>query len=125
MYPLDFKFVYSFPLKNPSINIVLFSHARKFDVILYGSLTLIPKQNHIRLICGDPMFDGDITVHVTSNPFSAIPCSIVRHFSVFFVITAGDWKNIYFASDNHLGAPNFEASLVREKKFSSNLKTKL
>ena len=26
-------------------------------------------------------------------------------------------KNIYFASDNHLGAPNFEASLVREKKF--------
>ncbi len=24
-------------------------------------------------------------------------------------------KKIYFASDNHLGAPNFEDSLVREK----------
>ncbi|MDO4728515.1 MAG: UDP-2,3-diacylglucosamine diphosphatase [Bacteroidota bacterium] len=26
-------------------------------------------------------------------------------------------KKIYFASDNHLGAPTFEASLLREKKF--------
>ena len=28
-------------------------------------------------------------------------------------------KKVYFASDNHLGAPNFEQSLVREKKFVS------
>ena len=26
-------------------------------------------------------------------------------------------KKIYFASDSHLGAPNFEESLIREKKF--------
>lgn len=26
-------------------------------------------------------------------------------------------KNIYFASDNHLGAPNQDESLIREKKF--------
>jgi len=32
-------------------------------------------------------------------------------------------KKIYFASDNHLGAPNFEDSLVREKKFVSWLDT--
>ena len=32
-------------------------------------------------------------------------------------------KKIYFASDNHLGAPNFEESLVREKKFVSWLDT--
>ena len=28
-------------------------------------------------------------------------------------------KKIYFASDNHLGAPNFKESLFREKKFVS------
>lgn len=32
-------------------------------------------------------------------------------------------KKIYFASDNHLGAPNLEESLVREKKFVSWLDT--
>ena len=32
-------------------------------------------------------------------------------------------KKIYFASDNHLGAPNLEESLVREKKFVSWLGT--
>lgn len=32
-------------------------------------------------------------------------------------------KKIYFASDSHLGAPNFEESLVREKKFVSWLDT--
>jgi len=32
-------------------------------------------------------------------------------------------KKIYFASDIHLGAPNFEESLVREKKFISWLDT--
>jgi UDP-2,3-diacylglucosamine hydrolase len=32
-------------------------------------------------------------------------------------------KKIYFASDNHLGAPNLEESLVREKKFISWLDT--
>jgi UDP-2,3-diacylglucosamine hydrolase len=32
-------------------------------------------------------------------------------------------KKIYFASDNHLGAPTFEDSLVREKKFVSWLNT--
>ena len=32
-------------------------------------------------------------------------------------------KKIYFSSDNHLGAPNLEESLVREKKFVSWLDT--
>ncbi len=32
-------------------------------------------------------------------------------------ISVPDGKKIYFASDNHLGAPNKEASLPREKKF--------
>ncbi len=32
-------------------------------------------------------------------------------------------KKVYFASDNHLGAPNLEESLVREKKFVSWLDT--
>ncbi len=32
------------------------------------------------------------------------------------VIPASNGKNIYFLSDFHLGAPNYEASLVREKK---------
>ncbi|SHI65066.1 UDP-2,3-diacylglucosamine hydrolase [Arenibacter nanhaiticus] len=32
-------------------------------------------------------------------------------------ITVPKGKNIYFASDQHLGAPTMEASLVREKKF--------
>ena len=32
-------------------------------------------------------------------------------------------KKIYFSSDNHLGAPNLEESLVREKKFVSWLNT--
>ncbi len=32
-------------------------------------------------------------------------------------------KKVYFASDNHLGAPNLEESLVREKKFVAWLDT--
>ena len=28
-------------------------------------------------------------------------------------------KKVYFASDQHFGSPNFEASLIREKKFVS------
>lgn len=32
-------------------------------------------------------------------------------------ITVPKGKNIYFASDQHLGAPTMEASMVREKKF--------
>ena len=34
-------------------------------------------------------------------------------------ITFSSDKKIYFASDNHLGAPNFEESLPRERKFVS------
>ena len=34
-------------------------------------------------------------------------------------MTLTEGKKIYFASDNHLGAPNYEDSLVREKKFVS------
>jgi len=34
-------------------------------------------------------------------------------------MTLTEGKKVYFASDNHLGAPNFEQSLVREKKFVS------
>ena len=32
-------------------------------------------------------------------------------------MTLTEGKKVYFASDNHLGAPNLEDSLVREKKF--------
>lgn len=32
-------------------------------------------------------------------------------------------KKIYFASDNHLGAPTMEASRIREKKFVAWLDT--
>jgi UDP-2,3-diacylglucosamine hydrolase len=35
----------------------------------------------------------------------------------FSNIEIQDGKNIYFSSDNHLGAPNKEDSLVREKRF--------
>ena len=35
----------------------------------------------------------------------------------FSNIEIQDGKNIYFSSDNHLGAPNNEDSLVREKRF--------
>ena len=34
-------------------------------------------------------------------------------------MTLTEGKKVYFASDNHLGAPNLEDSLVREKKFVS------
>ena len=36
-------------------------------------------------------------------------------------VTAG--KKVYFSSDNHLGAPDFEASKPREKKFVAWLDT--
>jgi len=32
-------------------------------------------------------------------------------------ISVAEGKKVYFASDNHLGAPTMEASLPREKKF--------
>jgi len=34
-----------------------------------------------------------------------------------FTIHPGKGKKVYFSSDNHLGAPDFEASKPREKKF--------
>jgi UDP-2,3-diacylglucosamine hydrolase len=38
-------------------------------------------------------------------------------------ITISKGKKIYFASDNHLGAPTMEASRPREKKFVAWLDT--
>ena len=38
-------------------------------------------------------------------------------------ITLQKGKKIYFASDNHLGAPSFKESLPREKKFVAWLDT--
>ena len=39
------------------------------------------------------------------------------------VITVPKGKKIYFASDNHLGAPTAKASMPREKKFVQWLDT--
>lgn len=34
-----------------------------------------------------------------------------------FTINIPEGKKVYFSSDNHLGAPDFETSKPREKKF--------
>jgi UDP-2,3-diacylglucosamine pyrophosphatase LpxH len=85
---------------------------------LNGWNSRVPKFYGVRGIPFTVLIDreGNIITSGNATRGEALAENLAR---IFWPLMSNETKNIYFASDFHLGAPNHESSLIREKSIVS------